>query len=198
MRVAIVWVVAVMLLGCRAPTLDKATTCSRADMTAFMPADHARAMDKLGAEWFKDAVVCKVGEVLFVSPADPARTDYIVIRNAAPEVVRLNDGTFGVLDGKHLQVNLLDSDRDGHFDGLVYDTWKWNGDRYLSATDWNADGQIDVRTTELPDRTLKNEGWASGAWHQFRFEGGMRLVSDPSRRLGRNEAGELEVVDWKP
>jgi hypothetical protein len=152
-------------------------------------------VDAIGEGWLVDAFVCKVGDLVFVAPADRAKAAYWVVQQSGGSVIRLASGDLAVDDAPNLHVRVSDRNQDGHFDSVSYSTWKWKGDRYLSAEDWNLDGQVDVRSLEQPGGSTVHQGWAGGGWQEYSMSPGWPLVSDATKRLERNALGELEIVN---
>ena len=181
-------------LGCVTAKAIDPVQCTRGDFRDPVVRNDPRlqkVMNYLEQDWLADAVRCTAGDYVFLGPVDASRHQYFVLRGDRPEVIRLSDHDITVMDGYFIHANIRDRDKDGHSDTVSYSTWRYAGDRYVDAVDWNLDGQPDVRTTEAEDGSNVTEAWVDGRWQVVILKDGLRLASDPKTRLKRGEDGSF-------
>lgn len=198
MRAMLLITVLVLVPGCVAGTGSADFACTLGDFTAVVAGNDPQRQrvlsEVLEQDWLGDAVQCEAGAYTLLAPRDRSRNQYILLRDGSlPEVVRLGAENVGVMDDYYLHVTLTDRNKDGHADSVGYSTWRYHGDLYVDAEDFNLDGQPDRRSTETEDGGTKREAWVNDRWQEIIFENGLRLAEAPETRLRRASDGTFEI-----
>ena len=206
MKTSLILICASCLTACGVFDQDSGARCSRVNFGQMMeaqaqetlgqPLDPGEFVDFLGSGgygWTEDAVLCEVGDLIFVAPADGSNDGFMVF-DGDLRVLR-DQSSLAVQDSFDLHTYLNDRNDDGHFDIISYGTWKYQGERHLYAMDWNIDGQPDYRGIELEDGSGLREAWVEGGWRKIGLEDGMHLLDEPQRKVRKDAEGNLVVVE---
>ena len=165
--------------------------CKRMDATAALPEEEDQFIDLAGEEWLNDAIVCQVNDYVFFAPADPSVDSYIVQVNGEIQFQRSsNPATALLMDANYLHLFARDDDGDGHFDDMSYETWVPG---YVSARDWNLDGQPDLRTLRNDGEAMVRQAWLNGEWTEYVIDHGFRLAEDREAVIRKQDDGSWAI-----
>jgi hypothetical protein len=121
-----------------------------------------------GMEWTRHALACRVGEYQVMVPSESGQGDGIYIVNKERMFFAVNDKETDVIDdsGKHLLFSLTRATAD-RVSTISYSAYNQPKGAWIQSFDLGADGTLDYRTTEINDRTVKQEYLVGEQWLEF-------------------------------
>src|ERR1700730_9679271 len=150
-----------VILGFLRPTPEP--LCRTGDMTIGDSVAKAKEMEDFAGGWIRNARECRVGDYLVVPPDRQGSPDILLSRMGEPFLL-LSQNTTTLLDGDGHRV-LYQWDRGKH--SISYAGYDAAHQAWIENLDFDADGFVDFRTTEISGRQVKQELRIGDLWLEF-------------------------------